>query len=732
MSRGCALLLLGTLLAVASFGQNRSVIPVVEVQRRVALVIGNSAYRHVGVLRNPGNDAASMEKALRSLGFEVRKVVDIDLEAMTRAVDSFVNGIRPGDLAFFYFSGHGIQIDRENLLLPVDFVQSDAANERRAALSADVLQERLEGSPARVRVLVLDACRSRLSSTRGLGGLWPMVSRIEGTMISFATESNKEASDNPAGRNGLFTQYLLESLTAPGVGLREVFVRTRAQVYAASDRKQLPSVYENLVGDLVLRDPALELARLRAENAQLEAERAKLEERARKARTEEERREAARQAAEKELLLRISKSEEDRRREEETVRLARVREEQEAEARQRKEREAEVARNEALRRTLEAGRAVPEGAVTLEVARREVAALEREVANIRKTIEEEKNTALRAVPEPRPKPRGEFETSADYEARVRKTQEEHEAAKAAIKQRASGRMAELTKAPLERIAQWKGRRYPMPGAKLVYKSYDADRKLLFATALKGMEYRARVLPQDAARLKETLDLGTLEAPFVAESERIRFVTMITAADRREVEFRMAPEPGEKWLNPVDGLAYAWIPAGSFQTEVRERITIARGYWLTDSEITQNAYRKVTGESQSRFKGDDLPVENVDWEEASVYCREAGGRLPTESEWEHAARAGTGKDVYGELDRIAWHNSNSDSKTHPVKMKEPNAWGLYDMLGNVSEWTSDWHSSERVTRGGSWGNYSSNARASNRVRRAPSDRLNNVGFRCVCE
>ncbi len=725
---------------------DRGLRPTVDVQRRIALVIGNAAYR-TAPLQNPGNDATAMEQALRSVGFEVSKLLDLDKPAFDKALDEFVKALRPGDLAFFYFSGHGLQIDRENFLLPIDFAAANEVDARHASFSADQLQERMERSPARVRVLVLDACRNNpFRYTRGLGGLAPMASGVEGTMISFATAGNGVADDNRGGRNGLFTQYLLETLTAPGIGLREAFLRARTQVYLSSGKKQLPSIYENLIGDLVLRDPALELARLRAENAQLESERAKLEERARKARTEEERREAARQAAEKELLLRIRKSEEERRKEEEAARLARVREEQEAEARQRKEREAEVSRNEELRRSVAAGQAVPEGAVTLEVARREVAALERQVANIRKTIEEERDVALRAVPEPKPKSRGEFETSADFEARVRKAQEEHAAAKAVIEQRASTRTAELTKDPLERVAQWKGRRYPLLGAKLVYKSYDADRELLFA-GLKGVEYQTRVLPQDAARLKETLDLGSLETPFVAEEESFRFLTMIAAADRRELVFRVPPEPGEKELNPADGLQYAWIPPGSYQTEDRERITITRGFWLTDSEITQDAYRKVAGKSPSHFKGDHLPVESVNWEEASAYCQKIGGRLPTESEWEHAARAGTGKDVYGELDRIAWYRSNSDDKTHAVRTKEPNAWGLYDMLGNVEEWTEDWHTSkretgndpkgpasgsERVARGGSWSYYSTLARASSRFGRGPSGRNFTFGFRCARE
>jgi len=81
---------------------------------------------------------------------------------------------------------------------------------------------------------------------------------------------------------------------------------------------------------------------------------------------------------------------------------------------------------------------------------------------------------------------------------------------------------------------------------------------------------------------------------------------------------------------------------------------------------------------------------VSWEDARRYCEVVGGRLPTEAEWEYAARADSEDARYGDLDEIAWHRSNSGSKTHPVGQKLPNAWGLYDTLGNVLEWVADWY------------------------------------------
>ena len=162
----------------------------------------------------------------------------------------------------------------------------------------------------------------------------------------------------------------------------------------------------------------------------------------------------------------------------------------------------------------------------------------------------------------------------------------------------------------------------------------------------------------------------------------------------------------------DGVEFVWVPPGQFQmgstssesfsderpvTQVR----ISRGFWMGKYEVTQAQWQAVMGSNPSHFTncGGDCPVERVSWEDVQEFIGKLNGRsggrpyrLPTEAEWEYAARAGTTEDRYGDLGAIAWHNSNSRDTTHPVGEKAANAWGLHDMLGNVLEWVQDWFGS----------------------------------------
>jgi len=159
------------------------------------------------------------------------------------------------------------------------------------------------------------------------------------------------------------------------------------------------------------------------------------------------------------------------------------------------------------------------------------------------------------------------------------------------------------------------------------------------------------------------------------------------------------------------------------------VTITKPFYIGKFEVTQEQWKAVMGENPSHFAGDKNPVERVSWPDCQTFLRKLAEkvpgqtfRLPTEAEWEYACRAGSVSEYcYGDDDRVlgdyAWYGGNSAGETHPVGQKKPNAWGLYDMHGNVWEWCSDWYGSYkaeeqkdpagpadaqgRVLRGGSW-------------------------------
>ena len=216
------------------------------------------------------------------------------------------------------------------------------------------------------------------------------------------------------------------------------------------------------------------------------------------------------------------------------------------------------------------------------------------------------------------------------------------------------------------------------------------------------------------------------------------------------------------VNPIDGLAYVYIQPGRFRMgcspddkqcanneSPQHEVQITRGFWLGQTEVTNEAFGRFNKSNGSAQHG-QLPRAGVTWDDAKRFCEWSGGGLPTEAQWEYAARAGTSEPRYGPLGAVAWYVDNSDRFPHPVKQMKPNAWQLYDMLGNVWEWTQDWYQPTylaaepqvdpqgpltgkiRVLRGGAWDSEPFSARASFRNGDVPAARDNFIGFRCRAE
>ena len=236
---------------------------------RYALVVGNDAYQR-SPLVNAVNDAHAMRRALESMGFSVETVTDADYPTFDRAVDFFVDRLGRGDIGLFYYAGHGVQVEGQNYLIPVDFDRSRVAKVKYRALPADLVRERMESSGARLSILVLDACRDNpFSGNRSAGpGLAQMVTGI-GTFIAFSTAPGQTAADNPTAGNGLFTQHLIETLETPGLSIDEVFNEVRRRVFEDSGGRQIPWTSSSLIGSFYFqpeppRRPRLAISRRQA------------------------------------------------------------------------------------------------------------------------------------------------------------------------------------------------------------------------------------------------------------------------------------------------------------------------------------------------------------------------------------------------------------------------------------------------------------------------------------
>lgn len=268
-----------------------------------------------------------------------------------------------------------------------------------------------------------------------------------------------------------------------------------------------------------------------------------------------------------------------------------------------------------------------------------------------------------------------------------------------------------------------------------------------------------------------------------------------------VRMSSPPAGGTVRENSHDGQRYVWIPAGGFEAgcskfdsdcspdeKPAHDVTISKGFWIGQTEVTAGAYRRFATATHRSMPPDPtfgdrslnagwtdarMPIVNVDWNESQAFCKWVGGGLPTEAQWEYAARGGNTAARYGNLPQIAWFGDNAgaerlDTTTllkqdeagflgrlssnrntfHAVGLLAPNQFGVYDILGNVWEWTADWYGENyyqgsdrfdpigqpngdaKVLRGGSWTNTPNAVRVSVRGRRTPITRSVDTGFRCV--
>ncbi len=218
-------------------------------QRRVALVIGNGAYKEAP-LKNPANDARDIAATLKRLGFEVILRTNADLPSMERAVDEFYASLKRGGTGLFYFAGHGLQVGGVNYLVPVGARLQSESDARYQAVDAGRVLGKMEDAGNDLNLVILDACRNNpfaRSFRSGAQGLAKMDAPT-GSLIAYATAPGSVAADGD-GQNGVYTKHLLQNLTTQGLSVEEMFKRVRLGVVGETKKAQVPWEASSLTGN---------------------------------------------------------------------------------------------------------------------------------------------------------------------------------------------------------------------------------------------------------------------------------------------------------------------------------------------------------------------------------------------------------------------------------------------------------------------------------------------------
>jgi uncharacterized caspase-like protein len=229
---------------------------------RVALVIGNGAYVNANALANPPNDARAIAGVLRRIGFDVQEGVNLNRADMEAQFREFLHKATNASVVLFFYAGHGMQVDGKNYLVPVDAKLAQASDLPFETIEIDKLLEAL-GDPGHTNIILLDACRDNplarsfashlpaARSTAVAGGLAAYSAVGTGTLIAYATAPGQTALDGQ-GSDSPFTTSLMHILPTPGLEIRQVLTRVRAEVAAATSNRQIPWDNSSLMGDVVL------------------------------------------------------------------------------------------------------------------------------------------------------------------------------------------------------------------------------------------------------------------------------------------------------------------------------------------------------------------------------------------------------------------------------------------------------------------------------------------------
>ena len=235
--------LLRLLLAMAAVLASASTFALAE--KRVALVVGNANYAALGKLPNPGNDARLLAQTLQSVGFVLvggGPAVNLDKRAFEQAIETFGKSLAPGDVALFFYAGHGLQVGGANYLVPVDAAPTDEQDIAGQLVGVDAVLRAVATSRARLNILILDACRNNPFNGPGLRAMpagLATPAAPESTLISFATQPGSVALDGDDG-DSPFSKVLAVTMRRPGLELFSTFDEVGKEVLRKTNGKQQP------------------------------------------------------------------------------------------------------------------------------------------------------------------------------------------------------------------------------------------------------------------------------------------------------------------------------------------------------------------------------------------------------------------------------------------------------------------------------------------------------------
>jgi formylglycine-generating enzyme required for sulfatase activity len=656
--------------------------------KRVALVIGNSAYQHTAKLTNPQNDARLMARTLRGLGFYVISRTNLTKEKMMIAITEFGEKLEKAGkdaVGLFYYAGHGIQAKGNNYLIPIDAKLGKKSHLDIYGVNANWVLGQMEEAENPLNLMVLDACRDNPFGSSWKRGISKGLARMDaprGTMIAYATRPGDIAIDGE-GANSPYTGALAKTMVKPGLTLSDVFIETRNLVMTSTKGKQVPWEEGGLTSRFYFKPPLPQSPLVSTPSPDISTW------------------DLIKDSSDPDMFKNYLRKYPNGR----FARLARLK-----------------------------------------------------IGNKDEKSNESNIFSLTAPTELIKKPTDLIEEMKAIYVAVKT---------ANLREKPSAKSKKVGKVVINSGLNVTGK---VKGKEWYRIAYEGNTAFVFAPLIKAIDTAELKAWDGVIESKDAKDFeGFLEAypagHFASKARRLRDalkpvqVAIVTPPESKVLSpdkpavgiYSHRYKPGDSFKDCPECPEMVVIPAGSFQMgsptseTLREgdegpqhRVTIPKPFSVGKYEVTQAEYHAVTGSNPSNFKGDQNPVEKVSWEDAQKFLRMLNAqtskkyRLLSEAEWEYAARAGTttpfntGNTITSEQASFDWkstYNGSSrggyNSRTTVVGLFLPNAFGLYDMHGNVWEWVKDcWHKnydgaptnggawingdcSRRILRGGSW-------------------------------